>query len=159
VINKPPWGDAKLSERRKTGPRDGFQSTDHRLAGVFVWRFQTQALPSASSSKSAKAVSVSPASGSQVPFRTFVEIQFDQPMSSRVNHVWRTRFFYDAINQPLPKEAFAMPQIDGLTETLPDALDAGYTNRFVIISDGSDGSISLRWGKQGPQGTGSSGLN
>jgi hypothetical protein len=34
-----------------------------------------------------------------------------------------------------------------------------YTNRYVVIRDGSDGRMSARWGKQGPKGSSSGGLN
>lgn len=73
--------------------------------------------------------------------------------------VLRTRFIYDAINLPLPAEDFAVPKIAGLSPAPPDALDKDYTKRFVTLRDGSDGSTSLRWGKEGPKGTSSDGLN
>ena len=73
--------------------------------------------------------------------------------------VFRTRYFFDAINTPLKDDVFATPKIEGLPTSAPDALDADYTNRYVVIRDGSDGRMSARWGKQGPKGTSSSGLN
>jgi hypothetical protein len=81
VMNEPNFGDENLSERRKQNPRDGFQSADHHLAGLFVWRFRTQATPEMSKTPPPQATIISPAPGSQVPFRTFLEVQFDQPMS------------------------------------------------------------------------------
>jgi hypothetical protein len=41
----------------------------------------------------------------------------------------------------------------------PEALDADYTQRFVNLCDGSDGRMSVRWGKVGPKARSSSGLN
>jgi hypothetical protein len=82
VINKP-WGtDDNLGKERKQFPRDGFQSVDHHLAGLFVWRFHTQALPAPAQSQRPQVTTILPATGSSVPFRTFLEIQFDQPMVS-----------------------------------------------------------------------------
>jgi hypothetical protein len=81
VVNKP-WGrDENLGEERKQSPHDGFQSADHHLAGLFVWRFRTQATPAPSSTKPPQVTTISPAPGSRVAFRTFLEIQFDQPMT------------------------------------------------------------------------------
>lgn len=71
----------------------------------------------------------------------------------------RTRFLYDAVNETLPASDFALPQVEGVSPEKPEALDAEYTNRFVTIRDGSDGRMSGRWGKQGPKGTSSGGLN
>jgi hypothetical protein len=72
----------------------------------------------------------------------------------------RTRFFYDSINQPLPTAAFALPRPKGALIQPADALDAAYTNRFIRVSDGSDGRMSLGLGKFGPRGTSvSGGLN
>ena len=81
VINKPIMGDDNLGKERKQFPRDGFQSIDHHLAGLFVWRFHTQAIPTPSKTPPPQVTTVSPTLGSQVPIRTFLEIQFDQPMS------------------------------------------------------------------------------
>lgn len=80
VVNYPSWGET-LSEQRREFPRDGFQSVDHHLAGLFVWRFRTQGTPPPARSKPPQVTTISPAAGSQVPFRTFLEIQFDQPMA------------------------------------------------------------------------------
>lgn len=71
----------------------------------------------------------------------------------------RSRFIYDAVNQPLAADAFAVPKIAGQSPAPPDALDKDYTNRFVTLRDGCDGSMSLRWGKEGPKGRSSDGLN
>jgi hypothetical protein len=81
VVNKP-WGsDLNLDQQRKQFPRDGFQSADHHLAGLFVWRFRTQAAPVPPKTPPPQVTVISPAPGSEVPFRAFLEIQFDQPMT------------------------------------------------------------------------------
>ena len=69
------------------------------------------------------------------------------------------KFLYDAVNKPLPAEDFAVPRSEGLSPTLPEPLDTDYTNRFINLRDGSDGYMSARWGKKGPKGTSSGGLN
>jgi len=71
----------------------------------------------------------------------------------------RMRFLYDSVNKPLPSGDFAVPQLKGLSATPPEPLDADYTRRFIKLSDGSDGNMSAAWGKRGPKGTSSSGLN
>ena len=73
--------------------------------------------------------------------------------------VIRTRFHYDSVNEPLPAAAFAVPKLEGLPPSPPEALDEDYTGRFINLRDGSDGRMSVRWGKQGPKGTSGGGLN
>lgn len=73
--------------------------------------------------------------------------------------VIRTRFHYDTVNEPLPAAAFAVPKLEGLPPSPPEALDEDYTGRFINLRDGSDGRMSVRWGKQGPKGTSGGGLN
>jgi hypothetical protein len=80
VVNAPGWGE-NLGEQRREFPRDGFQSVDHHLAGLFVWRFRTQGAPPPARSKPPQVTAISPVPGSQAPFRVFLEIQFDQPMA------------------------------------------------------------------------------
>jgi len=70
-----------------------------------------------------------------------------------------TRFYYDAVNQPLAAGLFAVPRPKDRVASPPEPLDAGYTRRFINFRDGSDDRISLRWGKEGPKGRSSSGLN
>jgi len=100
------------------------------------------------------------------PFGSLVQWQIDRrnyrPVATTQFYTFgvvRQRFLYDAVNTPLPEGDFAVPKLEGLSPTLPEPLDAGYTNRFVNLRDGSDGNMSVRWGKKGPQGTSSSGLN
>jgi len=82
-----------------------------------------------------------------------------QLLSFSGDSLFRTRFFYDAINQPLDPGLFAVPQIESVTPSPPETLDANYTERLVIIRDGADGHMSQRWGKRGPKGMSSGGLN
>jgi len=82
-----------------------------------------------------------------------------QVVHFRDGGISRERFLYDTVNQPLPEADFALPSIEGLSPQTPDALDADYTKRYVTVRDGSDGRMSGRWGKQGPKGTSSGGLN
>jgi len=72
---------------------------------------------------------------------------------------FRSRFLYDAVNEPLPDSAFAPPADPGLRRETPEALDADYPSRFLNVRDGADGRMSVRWGKEGPKGRSSSGLN
>ena len=70
-----------------------------------------------------------------------------------------TRFLYEPLNGPLPSTAFAPARPPGMKPVRLEALDADYTNRFLNLRDGNDGRMSVRWGKIGPKGTSSSGLN
>jgi hypothetical protein len=83
----------------------------------------------------------------------------EEVMLAHPGGVIRRRFHYDTVNKPMPAEVFAVPGLPGVTPSPPEALDADYTNRFINLRDGSDGRMSVRWGKQGPKGTSSSGLN
>jgi hypothetical protein len=71
----------------------------------------------------------------------------------------RARFLYEPLDGPLPLAAFAPGTPPGVKPVGPEPLGAGYTNRFVKLRDGTDGRTSVRWGKIGPKGTYSSGLN
>lgn len=75
----------------------------------------------------------------------------------KVGH--RELFLYDSVDQPLSEAVFAVPKVEGVTPAGLEALDANYTTRFINLRDGRDGRMSLRWGKQGPKGTSSGGLN
>ena len=94
--------------------------------------------------------------------RWWIDVHTGRPIEVRgVSgfYLTRTRFLYDAVNQPPPPQAFAVPKVAGLPSTQPEELDADYTSRFVNLRDGSDGRMSVRWGKTGPKGRSSSGLN
>jgi hypothetical protein len=100
------------------------------------------------------------------PFGTLIQWQIDaktarpaEVRQSSNGFLMRTRFLYDAVNQPLPAKDFALPKVEGVSPAPPEPLDADYTNRFVNLRDGSDGRMSVRWGKQGPKRRSSSGLN
>src|SRR6266508_6292164 len=59
VVNQvPPGGDA--GESRKLFSRDGFQSADHKLAGLFVWRFHTKADAAVAQHPVPRVTSISP---------------------------------------------------------------------------------------------------
>ena len=113
VVNKPLAGEENLNEERKQFPREGFQSADHHLAGLFVWRFRTQATPAPSSTQPPQVTTISPAPGSQVPFRTFLEIQFDQPMTPPAEA------FPYLLSEPSMKEPRMISQVqyDGIKHT------------------------------------------
>ena len=63
--------------------------------------------------------------------------------------VSRTRFFYDAVNQPLARESFAVPDLKGISPDPPKfldgVLDPTYPRRFVLIHDGADGRMGVGW--------------
>ena len=100
------------------------------------------------------------------PFGSLIQWSID-PQSYRTaqitqfgpGSVSRIRFLYDTVNEPLPAEDFAVPKLEGISPTSPEPLDKDYTKRCISLRDGSDGRASLRWGKKGPGGTSSSGLN
>jgi Bacterial Ig-like domain len=71
-------------------------------------------------------------------------------------------FRYESLNQSLPASAFQPPIEPGSSPQPEDwygeKLGRGET-RFLTIKDGSDGGMSGRMGRRGPNGTTSSGLN
>lgn len=71
------------------------------------------------------------------------------------------RFDYTHLNQPLPESAFRPPA--GPEEATPSSFFGGEPapdeHRFLHISDGSNGRMSGRIGRRGPNGTTSSGMN
>ncbi len=71
----------------------------------------------------------------------------------------RLRFTYEKIDQPISRDAFAIPNLGDVVPTRPEPLDAKYNQRFINLKDGSDGHMSVRWGKMGPAGRSSGGLN
>ena len=71
----------------------------------------------------------------------------------------RTHFVYESVNQEIPADVFAVPDGDGLTRKDPAPLGNGYEHRFLNVSDGTNGRMSLRWGMFGTKGRSSSGLN
>ena len=66
---------------------------------------------------------------------------------------------YTRINEPIPDEEFQPQTGPGVQLKDPLPLDEGYTRRFLNVVDGTNGRMSIRWGRKGPKGTYSSGLN
>jgi hypothetical protein len=73
--------------------------------------------------------------------------------------VMRTKFITEAINETIPSSAFAPPSDPKLQPNQAEPLGPQFTHRFINLQDGSDGLMSVRWGKKGPNQTSSSGLN
>ena len=74
-------------------------------------------------------------------------------------YVYRLVFHYDSVNGPVPEADFIPPELPSVPKVPLDALDADYTERFLNGMDGANGNMSVRWGKRGPKGISSSGLN
>ncbi len=49
--------------------------------------------------------------------------------------------------------------MEGIESTAPAPLSEKYDHYLVNTSDGSNGRMSVRWGRKGPEGTSGSGLN
>lgn len=79
--------------------------------------------------------------------------------ASGSGYEFHRRFYYDTLNTSLPESDFAAPVFKDLTALEPEPLDSNYTNRFINLRDGQDGDMSVRWGKKGPAGRSSGGLN
>ena len=73
--------------------------------------------------------------------------------------VFTTRFLYEAINEDIPASVFAVPAGAGVTVRHAEPLGDGFSRRFLNVSDGTNGRMSLRWGKQGIKGMSSVGLH
>ena len=69
------------------------------------------------------------------------------------------KFQYSGLNQPLPDSAFQPPDSNVAPEDWYKKKLAPGESRFLTIKDGSDGGMSGRLGRQGPNGTTSSGMN
>ncbi len=74
------------------------------------------------------------------------------------NNESTSTFLYD---QNIPSDSeFACPKIAGIEPEKPEPLEEGYDTRLIRIIDGSsDGRTTVRWGKRGPAGMFSSGMN
>lgn len=70
-----------------------------------------------------------------------------------------TEFNFELINKDIPDKIFQAPNGPNLVTKEAPPLDEGYSRRFLKVSDGTNGRMSLRWGKVGEKGTSSSGLN
>jgi outer membrane lipoprotein-sorting protein len=67
---------------------------------------------------------------------------------------------YEKINQPIDDSKFRPDFITDMEPEKPEPLGEGHDTRFINAIDGSGtGRMSVRWGKRGPAGTSSSGLN
>ncbi len=68
-------------------------------------------------------------------------------------------YTYRSVNEPIAASRFRPPADDGIARQELDPLGEGYDRRFLNARDGSDGRMSVRWGKKGTAGWYSSGLN
>jgi hypothetical protein len=69
------------------------------------------------------------------------------------------KYYYDSINMPIVDYEFSP---DSLTDVpgASEPLGEGYDKRFIRVIDGTSyGNMSFSWGKRGPKGTSSSGMN
>lgn len=73
--------------------------------------------------------------------------------------VGRWVFEVESVNQPVPAELWAPPADPRLQDEPLEKLEAEFNQRFLKAHDGSNGRMSVRWGKRGPQNESSSGLN
>jgi beta-lactamase regulating signal transducer with metallopeptidase domain len=73
--------------------------------------------------------------------------------------VLHTAFHYKSVNEPISDVEFQPETAQGIEPKAPEPLDTGYTRRFLNVIDGTNGRMSVRWGKMGPKGRSSSGLN
>jgi outer membrane lipoprotein-sorting protein len=68
-------------------------------------------------------------------------------------------YSYDSVNMPIPDSEFkpdSLTDVPGISEPLGE----GYDKRFIRVIDGTSyGNMSFSWGKSGPKGTASGGLN
>jgi outer membrane lipoprotein-sorting protein len=68
-------------------------------------------------------------------------------------------YSYDSVNMPIPDSEFrpdSLTDVPGISEPLGE----GYDKRFIRVIDGTSyGNMSFSWGKSGPKGTVSGGLN
>lgn len=67
-------------------------------------------------------------------------------------------FRYETLN-PATMELFQPPSGKQVKRSDAEPLVEGYTNRFLRISDGTNGRMSSRWGRNGSKGSISGGLN
>ena len=93
---------------------------------------------------------------------TFLPSRVETILIHWIRHYSALDFKYTRINQPIPDEEFrpeTVAKSPKPKEEPEPPLAAGYTRRFINLSDGSNGRMSVRWGMKGPKGTSSSGLN
>ncbi len=89
----------------------------------------------------------------------YIDAESLLPVRIDSDGVPRLAFRNVRVNQPIAEEEFR-PDTDQDTQLKDlDPLDEDYTKRFLNVIDGSSGRMSVRFGKRGPKGTSSSGLN
>lgn len=77
----------------------------------------------------------------------------------RTAQTFYSTFRWKNTNQPIDEDRFAVPKGVGIQRKPAEPLDEGYDQRYLNVSDGTNGRMSLRWGKRGKSGSSSSGLN
>ena len=68
-------------------------------------------------------------------------------------------FEYVRVNETMPDPEFHPPVASVMPPEPPEPLGEGYDTRFLNVMDGINGRMSVRWGKRGPKGVSSGGLN
>lgn len=63
------------------------------------------------------------------------------------------------MEEAIADSVFALPELNEIDPAPLEPLDETYTEHFINAMDGSNGSLSVRWGKIGPDARSSSGLN
>ena len=69
------------------------------------------------------------------------------------------RFIYDHVNKPIPVSEFSPDSITNLKAQKPEKKTAGYNIRYLNVMDGSNGKMSVGWGRKGSKGWYGGGLN
>ncbi len=106
-------------------------------------------------------VKLHPLSDTVSPVRDwFIDAQTLRPVRFLMNGVIHSDFRYTRINEPIPDEEFQPETGPGIQNKDMEPLDEKYTRRFLNVVDGTNGRMSVRWGKFGEKGgRSSSGLN
>jgi len=89
----------------------------------------------------------------------YIDAQSFLPVRIERDGLLSASFDYVSVNEPIPDDEFQRETGQGIEILEPEPLDEDYTRRYLNVVDGSSGRISVRWGKIGPKGTSSSGLN
>ena len=73
---------------------------------------------------------------------------------------FRSQYEFSRINEQFDDSEFKSETVTDVATQSEEPLGDGYDTRFINIIDGTaTGRMSVRWGKKGPKGTSSSGLN
>lgn len=89
----------------------------------------------------------------------YIDAQSFLPVRIERDGLRSASFDYVSVNEPIPDDEFRPETGQGIEARGPEPLDENYTRRYLNVVDGSNGRMSVRWGKIGPKGTSSSGLN